>query len=115
MLIALQEILLLVGKCICLLICRSGLDNKCTVYPLTPDEDPILKKKLVATHSSYLACCLFNISDYQLLTASGDGTCVLWDVESGQIIQSFYGHSADVLSITISTSESGRTFVSGVT
>ncbi|CAH8552943.1 unnamed protein product [Heterobilharzia americana] len=91
----------------------GGLDNKCTVYPLTSDEDPILKKKLVATHTSYLSCCLFNISDHQLLTGSGDSTCVLWDVEYAQIIQSFYGHSADVLSVALSPSEFGRTFVSG--
>nr|CAH8849052.1 unnamed protein product [Trichobilharzia regenti] len=91
----------------------GGLDNKCTVYPLTSDEDPILKKKLVATHTSYLSSCLFNISDHQLLTGSGDSTCVLWDVEYAQIIQSFYGHSADVLSIALSPSEFGRTFVSG--
>ncbi|GAA49075.1 guanine nucleotide binding protein (G protein) beta 5, partial [Clonorchis sinensis] len=90
----------------------GGLDNKCTVYPLTPEEDPVLKKKLVATHMSYLACCQFNISDHQLLTGSGDSTCVLWDIESAQIIQSFHGHSGDVLSISLSPSESGRVFVS---
>lgn len=90
----------------------GGLDNKCTVYPLTPEEDPVLKKKLVATHMSYLACCQFNISDHQLLTGSGDSTCVLWDIESAQIIQSFHGHSGDVLSISLSPSESGRVFIS---
>uniref|UniRef100_A0A7N5KS80 G protein subunit beta 5 n=1 Tax=Ailuropoda melanoleuca TaxID=9646 RepID=A0A7N5KS80_AILME len=26
----------------------------------------------------------------QILTASGDGTCALWDVESGQLLQSFH-------------------------
>ncbi|KAF8561317.1 hypothetical protein P879_11340 [Paragonimus westermani] len=91
----------------------GGLDNKCTVYPLTPDEDPLLRKKLVATHTSYLACCQFNFSDHQLLTGSGDSTCVLWDIESAQMIQSFHGHSGDVLSISLSPSESGRVFVSG--
>ncbi|CAH8538518.1 unnamed protein product [Schistosoma bovis] len=94
-------------------IACGGLDNKCTVYPLLSEEDPILKKKLVATHTSYLSCCLFNISDHQLLTGSGDSSCVLWDVEYAQIIQSFYGHSADVLSIALSPSEFGKTFVSG--
>lgn len=92
----------------------SGLDNKCTVYPLLSDEDALLKKRLVATHTSYLAACQFNVSDHQLLTSSGDSTCVLWDVESSQIIQSFHGHSADVLGISLSPSESGRVFVSGV-
>ncbi|CDS41885.1 guanine nucleotide binding protein subunit [Echinococcus multilocularis] len=71
----------------------GGLDNKCTIYPLLSEEDPTLKKRLVATHSSYLSCCLFNLSDHQLLTGSGDSSCILWDVESAQMIQSFHGHS----------------------
>lgn len=51
----------------------------------------------------------------QILTASGDGTCALWDVESGQLLQSFHGHGADVLCLDLAPSETGNTFVSGVT
>lgn len=51
---------------------------------------------------------------FQILTSSGDGTCALWDVESGQLLQSFHGHSADVLSLDLAPSETGNTFVSGV-
>lgn len=51
---------------------------------------------------------------HQLLTSSGDGTCALWDVESGQLLQSFHGHTADILSIDLAPSETGNTFVSGV-
>lgn len=91
-----------------------GLDNKCTIYPLLSEEDLTLKKKLVATHSSYLSCCLFNLSDHQLLTGSGDSSCILWDVESAQMIQSFHGHSGDVMCIDGSPSECGKVFVSGV-
>lgn len=50
----------------------------------------------------------------QILTASGDGTCALWDVESGQLLQSFHGHAADVLCLDLAPSETGNTFVSGV-
>ncbi|VDO05811.1 unnamed protein product [Rodentolepis nana] len=91
----------------------GGLDNKCTIYPLISEEDPTLKKKLVATHSSYLSCCLFNLSDHQLLTGSGDSSCILWDVESAQMIESFHGHSGDVMCIDGSPSECGRVFISG--
>nr|XP_020772423.1 guanine nucleotide-binding protein subunit beta-5-like [Odocoileus virginianus texanus] len=49
----------------------------------------------------------------QILTASGDGTCALWDVESGQLLQSFHGHGADVLCLDLAPSETGNTFVSG--
>lgn len=50
----------------------------------------------------------------QILTSSGDGTCALWDVESGQLLQSFHGHAADVLCLDLAPSETGNTFVSGV-
>ena len=33
----------------------------------------------------------------QILTGSGDTTCALWDVESGQLLQSFHGHASDVM------------------
>lgn len=91
-----------------------GLDNKVTVYPLILDEDVSLRKKTVGTHTSYMSCCLFPNSDQQILTGSGDSTCALWDVESGQLLQSFHGHSADVMSIDLAPSETGNTFVSGV-
>ncbi|KAL5004094.1 hypothetical protein ScPMuIL_017550 [Solemya velum] len=91
----------------------GGLDNKCTIYPLSMDEDPVTRKKAVATHTSYLSCCSFTCSDQQILTGSGDSTCALWDVESGQLIQSFHGHAGDVTSIDLSTSETGNLFVSG--
>ncbi|ELT87182.1 hypothetical protein CAPTEDRAFT_171720 [Capitella teleta] len=91
----------------------GGLDNKCTLYPLSLEEDPVAKKRPVATHTSYLSCCRFTNSDHQILTGSGDSTCCLWDVESAQVMQSFHGHSGDVMSIDLSPTESGNTFVSG--
>lgn len=84
------------------------------MYPLILDEDVSLRKKTVGTHTSYMSCCLFPNSDQQILTGSGDSTCALWDVESGQLLQSFHGHSADVMSIDLAPSETGNTFVSGV-
>uniref|UniRef100_A0A669BQH7 Guanine nucleotide binding protein (G protein), beta 5b n=1 Tax=Oreochromis niloticus TaxID=8128 RepID=A0A669BQH7_ORENI len=93
----------------------SGLDNKCSVIPLSLDKNENLaaKKKSVAMHTNYVSGCSFTNSDMQLLTSSGDGTCALWDVESGQLLQSFHGHTADVLSLDLAPSETGNTFVSG--
>lgn len=73
-----------------------------------------LKKKTVGTHTSYMSCCTFPNSDQQILTGSGDATCALWDVESGQLLQSFHGHVGDVMSIDLAPNETGNTFVSGV-
>ncbi len=50
----------------------------------------------------------------QVLTGSGDATCALWDVESGQVLQSFHGHSADVMSVDLAPGPNPNTFVSGV-
>lgn len=63
--------------------------------------------------SSTYASFIFTIN-CQILTSSGDGTCALWDVESGQLLQSFHGHAADVLCLDLAPSETGNTFVSGV-
>jgi len=95
------------------LVACGGLDNKVTVYPLSMEDDPNVRRKTVGTHTSYMSCCLFPNSDQQILTGSGDSTCALWDVESGQLLQSFYGHTADVMSIDLAPSETGNTFVSG--
>ena len=92
----------------------GGLDNKITVYPLTMDEDLSSKKRTVGTHTSYMSCCLFPGSDNQVLTGSGDATCALWDVESGQVLQSFHGHNADVMSLDLAPGPNPNTFVSGV-
>lgn len=93
---------------------RSGLDNKVTVFPICADEEMMLRKKTVGTHTSYTSCCTFPNSDQQILTGSGDATCALWDVESGQLLQSFHGHTGDVMAIDLAPNETGNTFVSGV-
>lgn len=91
----------------------GGLDNKLTLYPLNSDDDANKYKKVVATHANYISSCKFMHSDQQLLTASGDSTAKLWDIESSTAIQTFQGHQADVMGIDISPSEAGNIFVSG--
>ena len=77
-------------------------------------DDFASRKKCVGTHTSYMSCCQFSGSDLQILTGSGDSTCALWDVECATLVQSFHGHSADVMSIDQSPSEISNIFVSGV-
>eukprot|EP00058_Branchiostoma_floridae_P016024 XP_002601512.1 hypothetical protein BRAFLDRAFT_230620 [Branchiostoma floridae] len=90
-----------------------GLDNKCTVFPIDKDlENPERKKRTIAMHTSYMSCCRFVKSGYQILTCSGDCTCALWDVDSSQLMQSFHGHISDVLCLDISPVHC-RTFLSG--
>ncbi|CAH0724095.1 unnamed protein product, partial [Brenthis ino] len=98
------------------MVAAGGLDNKVTVFPLASggaEEEPTARKRTVATHTSYMSACLFPNTDRQLLTGSGDGTCALWDVESGQLLQSFQAHAADVMALDLAPSDMGDTFVSG--
>ncbi|CAJ0564902.1 unnamed protein product, partial [Mesorhabditis spiculigera] len=82
------------------MIACGGLDNKCS------------KKRSVATHTSYMSCCTFLRSDNLLLTGSGDSTCAIWDVESGQMIQNFHGHTGDVFALDVPKQDTGNIFIS---
>ena len=93
-------------------VAGGGMDNRITAYPLYAEEDSSLKKRPIGTHTSYTSCSQFLANDQQILTGSGDSTCALWNVECGALIQSFHGHTADVLSLDVSPSETGNTFVS---
>ena len=72
-------------------ICYGGLDNRCTIVRIPhfscPDSE--LVKATFACHTSFLSCCRFLGGEQQLLTGSGDGTSILWDVEGEKAEQTF--------------------------
>eukprot|EP00286_Rhodomonas_abbreviata_P019067 CAMPEP_0181309430 /NCGR_PEP_ID=MMETSP1101-20121128/12007_1 /TAXON_ID=46948 /ORGANISM="Rhodomonas abbreviata, Strain Caron Lab Isolate" /LENGTH=342 /DNA_ID=CAMNT_0023415909 /DNA_START=236 /DNA_END=1264 /DNA_ORIENTATION=- len=95
------------------MVACGGLDNLCSIYKLTPDRAPTNRaEKELAAHDGYLSCCRFVGKD-KLLTASGDSTCIMWDVERGDPISTFTDHAGDVMSLAISPSAPTQTFVSG--
>lgn len=59
--------------CVFPFIVFSGLDNKCSVYPLTfeKNENMAAKKKSVAMHTNYLSACSFTNSDMQASMSTG--------------------------------------------
>ena len=65
---------------------------------------------LYSALQGYLSCCRF-LDDSQIVTSSGDMTCALWDVETGQQMAVYAGHTGDVMSLSLSPDH--RTFVSG--
>ncbi|CAK9784246.1 putative mating factor receptor-coupled G protein [Cutaneotrichosporon oleaginosum] len=95
------------------LVACGGLDNICTVYSLrgagAPGTQPRVAKELIA-HTGYISCTRF-INDRQMLTASGDMTCMLWDVEQGTRISEFTDHTGDVMSVSLGPNP--NIFVSG--
>lgn len=96
------------------MVACGGLDNLCTVYrlPVAGKEAGAGQKTHaeLAQHEGYLSCARF-IGESEVITSSGDGTCILWDVESKTAKQIFNDHTGDVMSIAIN--EEKNIFVSG--
>jgi len=84
---------------------------------LFPNSDQQVFALVFRGENINICLSLLHIIDnfiFKILTGSGDATAALWDVESGQMLQSFHGHTGDIMSIDLSPSEIGNTFISGV-
>jgi len=91
----------------------GGLDNLCSIYKLPQGGKEGGNQKTygeLAQHEGYLSCCRF-IGDSEILTSSGDSTCILWDVETKQPKAIFNDHSGDVMSVAVYDQK--NVFVSG--
>jgi len=93
------------------LVACGGLDNLCTVYTLG-EGDANSNKTFgeLAQHEGYLSCCRF-IKDDEIVTSSGDSTCILWDVETRTPKAIFNDHTSDVMSVSLFDDK--HCFVSG--
>jgi len=89
----------------------GGLDNICSVYNLRSRELPIRVTRELNAHTGYLSCCRF-LNDRQIVTSSGDMTCILWDIEAGSKVTEFSDHNGDVMSLSLNSSDK-NIFVSG--
>ena len=63
------------------------------------------------SHDGYLSCCRF-LDDGHILTSSGDGTIIHWDIENNTPIKIYGNHEADVMSISLNPFEESL-FISG--
>ena len=77
-------------------VASGGLDNMCSIYNLQSKDGPKQPARELSSHTGYLSCCRF-INDNRILTASGDTTCILWDVDAGQKLEEFADHTGDVM------------------
>ena len=95
------------------MVACGGLDNICTVYRINSVTDTVNQahRELVG-HEGYISCCRF-INNEKIITASGDSTCVLWDVEVGTKICDFTAHEGDVMSLDILPKIDSNMFVTG--
>jgi guanine nucleotide-binding protein G(I)/G(S)/G(T) subunit beta-1 len=75
----------------------GGLDNICSIYNLNSRDGSNVKgARELSAHSGYLSCCRF-LNDRQIVTSSGDMTCMLWDIEAGVRVVEFSDHTGDVM------------------
>ncbi|XP_039251460.1 guanine nucleotide-binding protein subunit beta-1-like [Styela clava] len=88
----------------------GGLDNICSIYSLKTREGNVKVSRELPGHTGYLSCCRF-LDDTRIVTSSGDMSCALWDIETGQQTTAYIGHTGDVMSLSVS--EDNNTFISG--
>jgi guanine nucleotide-binding protein G(I)/G(S)/G(T) subunit beta-1 len=77
----------------------GGLDNICSIYNLNGAREGaggVRGARELSAHSGYLSCCRF-LNDRQIVTSSGDMTCMLWDIEAGARVVEFSDHTGDVM------------------
>nr|AFY06998.1 G-protein beta subunit [Ditylenchus destructor] len=89
----------------------GGLDNVCSIYSLKSLDGSANLSRILSGHDAFVSCCRF-IDDNKMLTASGDKTCILWDVETKSKISDFVSHTGGVMSLSIQPNEN-NVFVSG--
>eukprot|EP00484_Ammonia_sp_Unknown_P011252 CAMPEP_0197076536 /NCGR_PEP_ID=MMETSP1384-20130603/212164_1 /TAXON_ID=29189 /ORGANISM="Ammonia sp." /LENGTH=362 /DNA_ID=CAMNT_0042515393 /DNA_START=193 /DNA_END=1281 /DNA_ORIENTATION=- len=103
-------------------IASGGLDNTVSIFKTSNQSGAqngqnggrFRSKDLyreLEKHDGYLSCARF-IDDGEIISASGDGTCILWDVESRSAKNIFMDHTGDVMSIDLNKSTKNL-FVSG--
>jgi len=101
------------------LVASGGLDNTVTIYntssQLGENNARQFKSKTVKCelekHDGYLSCARF-LNDNEILSSSGDGTCILWDIENKTPKSTYVDHTGDVMFVAINKKHQNL-FVSG--
>jgi len=90
-------------------VASGGLDNNCSVWRIRGQTPNKVSRELTG-HDGFLSCCRF-LDNRQILTSSGDHSCVLWDIETAQQAHVFRQHTGDVMFVSLSNEK--KMFVSG--
>lgn len=80
----------------CTLLAGGGMDNKITITNIEGAVG-LTTKEIADGHDGYISRCHW-MEDKKLLTASGDGTAVLWDANGWKKVleKGFVGHEMDI-------------------
>jgi len=80
-------------------VASGGLDNICSVWNLRNGNPTKVTREMVG-HDGFISCCRF-IDNGQIITSSGDHTCILWDIEQATKLKEFKHHTHDVLNVSL--------------
>lgn len=96
------------------LLASGGLDNECSMYTLDDDRNSSTSSPAfrLSGHIGYVSEVRILPGGAEALTASGDSTCALWDLERATAVHSFQEHTADCSCIAPSPVNTA-VFVSG--
>lgn len=102
-------------------IASGGLDNTVSIFKTSNQNNQqgaqggrFRSKDLyreLEKHDGYLSCARF-INDGEIISASGDSTCILWDVETRSAKNIFVDHAGDVMFVDLDKQGKNQ-FVSG--
>jgi guanine nucleotide-binding protein G(I)/G(S)/G(T) subunit beta-1 len=88
------------------LVASGGLDNMCTVYSVNgtfahhPLDVATTHAVELASHDGFLSCCRFT-SEQEIITSSGDSTCIQWDISAAKPVSTFAEHAADAMYLSL--------------
>lgn len=96
------------------LVACGGLDNICSIYNISdPKKIETSAQRELVGHTGYLSACKFIEGSDDMLTSSGDMSCLLWDTGKGESKHAFWGHNGDVMSVSMRPDGKNSVFVSG--
>jgi len=88
------------------MIASGGLDNLCTIFNMsagssngnTPESSTAAHE--LASHDGFLSCCRF-ISEENIITSSGDSSCIRWDIPTGKVLETFREHEDTAMFLSL--------------
>eukprot|EP01084_Bolivina_argentea_P307207 530952_1 len=91
-------------------VASGGLDNKVSIFKITDENKQTLYHEM-EQHEGFISCIKF-INDNEILSGSGDGICILYDIERKTVKNKFTAHTSDIMCIDINK-QNPNLFVSG--
>ena len=84
------------------LIACGGLDNKVTIYKTKDENNEFIdvcnvKNHQFTDHQGYISRIQFVADGNDILSSSGDTTCILWDFDKKILKNTFQSHTDDIL------------------